>query len=226
MTADWLGAFFVGLIGAGHCMGMCGGIASVLSIGNTGKANKLAIPIFYNFGRLASYTLIGAIIGGTVSSLAQFSELNSVLIWLRLLAAMFMILLALYIGKWWHGLLVVEKLGQNIWKHISPAGQSLLPLKKPLHALPFGFIWGWLPCGLVYSTLTWSAVSGSWLDGGLIMLSFGLGTLPAMLAIGYGATVLKRFQQSNVFRQVGAFLILTYGLHTGYDALMLLYYTA
>jgi len=226
MTADWLGAFFVGLIGAGHCMGMCGGIASVLSIGNTNKANKFAIPIFYNFGRLASYTLIGAVIGGAISSLSQFSEINGVLNWLRLIAALFMVLLALYIGKWWHGLLAIEKLGQHIWKHISPAGQSLLPLKKPYHALPFGFIWGWLPCGLVYSTLTWSAVSGSWLDGGLIMLSFGLGTLPAMLAIGYGATVLKRFQQSSAFRQVGAFLILSYGLYTGYNALILLRYTA
>ncbi|MBW3697875.1 sulfite exporter TauE/SafE family protein [Vibrio sp. T187] len=225
MNPDWIGAFFVGLIGAGHCMGMCGGIASVLSLGNQSTQSKVLTPLFYNTGRLLSYFIIGAIIGGAVSSISQFSEINSALVWLRLVAAVFMILLALYIGKWWHGLLTVEKIGQFVWKVISPLGQSILPLKHPTHALPFGFIWGWLPCGLVYSTLTWSAVSGGWLEGGSIMLAFGLGTLPAMLTVGYGASFLKKLQQSQLFRQAGALAILSYGLYTGYDALTLLFYT-
>ncbi|RBW65918.1 sulfite exporter TauE/SafE family protein [Vibrionales bacterium C3R12] len=225
MAPDWLAAFAIGLIGAGHCMGMCGGIASMLSISSNNSSHRFTIPIFYNIGRLLSYTLIGALIGGTVSSLTNLTDINHGLVWLRFLAAIFMILLAFYIGRWWHGLLVIEKLGQKLWKFISPAGKSLLPLKSSVHALPFGFIWGWLPCGLVYSTLTWSAVSGSAFDGAIIMLSFGLGTLPAMLLIGIGASYLKTIQQSPIFRNVGALMILAYGLYTAINTINILEFT-
>lgn len=220
MSPDWIGAFLIGLIGAGHCMGMCGGIASMLTIGQSQPSKT--IPLFYNSGRLLSYAFIGAIVGGTVASISEISSLNNALTWLRLAAAVFMVLLACYIGRWWQGLLAVEKLGQTLWRFISPAGKSLLPLKSPIHAIPFGFIWGWLPCGLVYSTLTWSAVSGSALNGALIMVAFGLGTLPAMLLMGFGATYLHKLQQSQIFRNFGALILLTYGLYTGYGAIILL----
>ncbi|UPQ86771.1 sulfite exporter TauE/SafE family protein [Vibrio sinaloensis] len=220
MTPDWIGAFLIGLVGAGHCMGMCGGIASMLSMGQA-KPSTLT-PLFYNLGRLASYTLFGAIIGGTISTISQVSHVNDVLIWLRLAAAAFMIMLACYIGRWWQGLLYVEKLGQSLWRFISPAAKSLLPLRSPIYAIPFGFVWGWLPCGLVYSTLTWAAVSGSAVNGALVMLAFGLGTLPAMLLVGHTATLLNKLQSSNTFRHIVAVTILTYGLYTGYGALKLL----
>ncbi|NVD06661.1 sulfite exporter TauE/SafE family protein [Vibrio sp. JPW-9-11-11] len=220
MTPDWIGAFFIGLVGAGHCMGMCGGIASMLSMGQA-QPSKLT-PLFYNLGRLASYVLFGAIIGGTVSTISQVSQVNDVLVWLRLAAAIFMILLAGYIGRWWQGLLYVEKLGQSLWRLISPAAKSLLPLRSPTYAIPFGFVWGWLPCGLVYSTLTWAAVSGSATNGALVMLAFGLGTLPAMLLVGHTATQLNKLQSSHTFRHIVAVTILLYGLYTGYGALKLL----
>ncbi|MCY9865835.1 sulfite exporter TauE/SafE family protein [Vibrio coralliirubri] len=223
MTPDWIGAFVVGLIGAGHCMGMCGGIASLLSIGNS-KPSPV-IPLLYNLGRLLSYAVIGGVIGGAISSIGQLSDFNALLGWLRLFAAGFMIVLGLYIGKWWFGLLFFEKVGQKLWRYISPLGKSFLPLKHPSHALPFGFIWGWLPCGLVYSMLTWAAVSGSWYNGAGIMLAFGLGTLPAMLTVGMGASFLKKLQQADLFRQLGAILILLYGFYTGYMALQLIIYT-
>ncbi|KAB0303752.1 sulfite exporter TauE/SafE family protein [Vibrio fortis] len=223
MTPDWIGAFVVGLIGAGHCMGMCGGIASILSIGAQ-KPSPITL-VLYNFGRLLSYMVIGGLIGGAVSSLGQLSDFNAALAWLRLVAAVFMIVLALYIGKWWFGLLAFEKVGQRLWRYVSPIGQSLLPLKHPSHALPFGFVWGWLPCGLVYSMLTWAAVSGSWVNGAGIMLAFGLGTLPAMLTVGFGAGFLKKLQQADLFRQCGAILILLYGLFTAYQAIQLIIYT-
>lgn len=220
MTPDWIGAFVIGLVGAGHCMGMCGGIASMLSIGQS-QPSKL-IPLFYNLGRLASYAIIGALVGGAVSSISEVGQLNNVLVWLRIAAAIFMILLACYIGRWWHGLVYIEKLGQTLWKFISPAGNSLLPLKSPVHAIPFGFVWGWLPCGLVYSTLTWSAVSGSAANGALVMLAFGLGTLPAMLLVGHSANFLNKLQNNVIFRHIVALALLTYGIYTGYGAFTIL----
>ncbi|MBU2898942.1 sulfite exporter TauE/SafE family protein [Vibrio hepatarius] len=220
MTPDWLGAFLIGVIGAGHCMGMCGGIASLLST-NASYHSKWT-PIFYNLGRMLSYSITGAVVGGTIASVAEFSLINNALTWLRVFAAFFMILLAFYIGRWWHGLVYIESIGQRLWRLISPAGRSLLPLKSPLYALPFGFVWGWLPCGLVYSTLTWAAVSGSALNGALIMASFGIGTLPAMLFVGFGTTYLSKLNQSNVFRQIGAILILFYGIYTAVESSILL----
>ncbi|MGR5131792.1 sulfite exporter TauE/SafE family protein [Vibrio alfacsensis] len=222
MSPDFIGAFMIGLVGAGHCMGMCGGIASLLSMGTSNHTPSSLIPLFYNVGRLLSYAVIGTLVGGMVSGLSELSGLTQSLAWLRFIAAMFMILVALYIAKWWQGLLLIEKVGQYIWKYISPAGKKLLPLKRPIHALPFGFIWGWLPCGLVYSALTWSAVSGGAMNGGLIMLAFGLGTLPSMLAVGYGATQFKKLQKSLIFRNISALILITYGLYTAFGAMGML----
>nr|WP_274602117.1 sulfite exporter TauE/SafE family protein [Vibrio sp. S9_S30] len=212
----------IGILGAGHCMGMCGGIASAVAIGNSSSHRTLFITLFYNLGRLSSYAFTGALIGGAISSIAQFSDFNLALTYLRLVSALFMIALALYIAKWWQGLLVIEKVGQGLWKFVSPVGKKLLPLRSPLHAFPFGFLWGWLPCGLVYSTLTWAAVSGSALDGAIIMFAFGLGTLPAMLLVGLSATKFQKWQRNSTFRQCGALLLLAYGVYTGYSALTLL----
>ncbi|WP_428772476.1 sulfite exporter TauE/SafE family protein [Vibrio sp.] len=220
MTPDWLGAFVVGLLGSGHCMGMCGGIASMLSLGS--NKPSAAVPIYYNFGRIVSYCFVGALVGGTVASVAEFSNVNQVLVWLRLLAALLMIVLACYIGRWWFGLLTIEKVGQSLWRFISPVGKRFLPIKAPIHALPFGFIWGWLPCGLVYSTLTWSAVSGSATNGALVMAAFGLGTLPAMLLVGYGASKFSQLQQSKVFRNSAAIVLLIYGVYTAVNAVKIL----
>jgi len=222
MSSDWLGALLVGMLGAGHCMGMCGGIASAVAIGERSFARTAQITLLYNVGRLLAYVVAGGLVGGAVSSIAQVADYNFTLVYLRLVASLFMVMLALYIGRWWFGLLFVEKMGQYLWKFLSPIGQKLLPLRTPIHAVPFGFVWGWLPCGLVYSTLTWSAVAGSALNGALIMLAFGLGTLPSMMLMGLGATKLQQLQKSEVFRQVGAVLLLGYGLYTGYDALIIL----
>ncbi|CAE6902575.1 sulfite exporter TauE/SafE family protein [Vibrio sp. B1FLJ16] len=222
MNSDFIGALMIGLVGSGHCIGMCGGIASLLSMGAQQNRTSPLIPLFYNLGRLASYALIGTIVGGAISGLTELSGLTQSFAWLRLVAAMFMILVALYIAKWWQGLLAIEKLGQHIWKFISPSGKRLLPLKSPLHALPFGFIWGWLPCGLVYSALTWSAVSGSAETGGMIMLAFGAGTLPSMLAVSYGASYLQKLQKSLIFRNISALMLIGYGGYTAVGAMQLL----
>jgi sulfite exporter TauE/SafE len=206
-------------------MGMCGGIASLLTLqpNKTSQASAaLLISLNYNIGRLLSYTIIGALVGGAIASIVALSQFNQLLVIVRLIAAGFMVLLACYVGKWWNGLLAIETLGKSIWRAISPLGQRFLPLQSSAHAIPFGFIWGWLPCGLVYSILTWAAVSGSALGGALTMLFFGLGTLPAMLLVGSQANKLKQLQNSPFFRNIAATSILLYGLYTGYGSVMIL----
>ncbi|MGO2509852.1 MAG: sulfite exporter TauE/SafE family protein [Vibrio hibernica] len=220
MTQDWIAAFLIGVLGAGHCMGMCGGIAGLMSLGQTSPKSSWLNPLFYNLGRIASYSLIGALIGGSLSTIIQFSGINNSLAWLRVISSLFMIILALYIGQWWQGLLHIEKMGQYIWKYISPIGQKLLPIKHPIYAIPFGFIWGWLPCGMVYSMLTWAAAAGSAEQGALIMLFFGLGTFPLMLAVGVSTGKLKVWIRRLFIRRLGASLLFIYGLFQLYESIL------
>ena len=219
---DFYAAFLIGLMGAGHCIGMCGGVAAAITIGmpeNTKNSKRWIYLLNYNLGRLVAYTVAGAIIGAMLASVATINGSNSPLIFMRFLAAIMMIILALYIGQWWFGLNKLERIGQVAWRYISPLATSFLPLKSPIKALPFGFLWGWLPCGLVYSTLTWAAVSGSALNGAIVMLAFGIGTLPAMLAVGGFATQLKVWLKNLYFRRVSALLLMSYGIQTGYIAI-------
>ncbi|MGF1724913.1 sulfite exporter TauE/SafE family protein [Photobacterium nomapromontoriensis] len=221
MNVDFYAAFLIGLMGAGHCLGMCGGVAAAITLGLPGSQQSQRWPYLacYNTGRLVSYMIAGAIIGGMFASMAHFSGYMMALSALRLIAAIMMILLALYIGQWWQGISQIERVGQGLWRHLSPKAKSLLPLKSPVAALPFGALWGWLPCGLVYSTLSWAAVSGSAVSGAGVMLAFGLGTLPAMIAVGAMAQQLQQVLRSLYFKRASALLLLVYGVHTGYIAI-------
>ncbi|MCE7576453.1 sulfite exporter TauE/SafE family protein [Aliivibrio fischeri] len=220
MNIDFVAAFFVGLMGAGHCIGMCGGISAVISMNaSTSRFPKWQFIVCYNIGRLLSYSIFGAVIGGVFVSIASASQSYSALVYLRIFAGLLMCFLALYIANWWKGLVYIELLGKKLWHYISPLTKPLLPLKSPFHAVPFGFLWGWLPCGLVYSTLSWAAVSGNAINGSLLMLSFGLGTLPAMLLVGLGAEALKKSLNHVVTKNISGLLLMGYGLQTIYIAL-------
>ncbi|KXF80717.1 sulfite exporter TauE/SafE family protein [Enterovibrio coralii] len=216
-VSDFIAAFMVGLLGAGHCLGMCGGVAAAVTIGTPQNKSKLPYLLYYNAGRLLSYGLIGAIAGGVISGIVGVTSFTQGLLWLRLVAAIMLILLALYIGRFWNGLSHIEKLGQHIWKHISPLASKLLPLKHAISALPFGMVWGWLPCGLVYSALSWAAVAGNATHGLLIMLAFGLGTLPAMILVGSAAEYMKGLLNNLIFRRFSSLILLMYGLITAYN---------
>ncbi|ELR64510.1 Putative membrane copper tolerance protein [Photobacterium marinum] len=221
MNIDLYAAFMIGLMGAGHCLGMCGGVAAALTLGMPGQQHSGRWPYLfcYNAGRLVSYSVAGAIIGGAFAGIASLSGYSSALISLRLFAAIMMILLALYIGQWWLGITKIEQAGQFLWRYISPTAKSFLPLKSPFAALPFGILWGWLPCGLVYSTLSWAAASGSAISGAGVMFAFGLGTLPAMILVGSMAQQLQNLLKSLYFKRASALMLLAYGLHTGYIAI-------
>jgi sulfite exporter TauE/SafE len=87
-----------------------------------------------------------------------------------------MIALGLYIGGWWFGLRQIEKVGGIIWQKIEPISRRFIPINSLFQAFILGALWGWLPCGLVYTILIWSISTSNAIEGGLLMLSFGLGT--------------------------------------------------
>jgi sulfite exporter TauE/SafE len=213
---SFLAAFLVGLLGGVHCVGMCGGIVGALSFGlpeEVRQSPRRMLPylLAYNLARILSYTLAGALLGGIVALAGQMVAIHQWQQGLLMLAGIFMILLGLYIGGWWRVLLRLERAGGYLWRHIEPLGRRLMPVRRVPQALLLGLIWGWLPCGLVYSVLIWSMASGGAVSGGLLMLSFGLGTLPNLLAMGVFAAGLARFMRLPRVRWMAGAVIAGFG---------------
>ena len=202
-------AIAVGFLGGTHCVGMCGGIVSALSLSiDQPKKTPLSFLLAYNVGRIVSYVIAGAIAGGLGALLAANSSLHSAQTGLSIVAAGFMFLMGLYIAGWSSVLSKVEKAGGVIWRQLEPLGRRFLPVKQTDHALWLGMVWGWLPCGLVYSVLIWSLSAGSATEGMWLMLGFGLGTLPNLLAMGVAAQQLKQWMHKSWVKQsAGALLI-------------------
>lgn len=219
LDISYLGAFLVGLLGGVHCVGMCGGIVSALTLGTSpGQNTPWRYLVAYNAGRILSYTLAGLLVGALG---AQLSTLHEVQLGLKLLASLFMIAMGLYIAGWWFGLLRVEQVGGLLWKRIQPLGNKLIPVKSTYQATVLGLLWGWLPCGLVYSVLIWSLSAESAVEGSLLLLSFGLGTLPNLLAMGFFAVVLKQWMQKQVIKNIAGLLIIFFGLYQLYQTVLL-----
>ncbi|MCE9678460.1 sulfite exporter TauE/SafE family protein [Shewanella sp. AS1] len=218
------GAFIVGLMGAGHCIGMCGGLVGALSQqrvfspGQTLLLSQLQFALSYNLGRIVSYTLAGALIGGSASLLSTLFSLDSYLIVMRVFAGIMMLVTGLYIAQIWAGVVQIEKLGKLLWRAIGPIANRLLPIANLRQAFVAGILWGWLPCGLVYSTLTWAVAANNAQQGALIMAAFGLGTLPALLSAGMAAQYLTQWLTQKPVRLFSGMILVSFGLHTLYIA--------
>ena len=209
---DLIAALIMGLAGSGHCLAMCGGLAGAM--GYNQSPMRLLI---YNLGRISTYCIAGALVGSAVFAVTQIS--SDLLIWVRFAAGIMMILLALYLTRVWMLLSFLEKGGALLWRRLRPLTR-LFPPNAPTPKLYFaGMLWGWLPCGLVYSALSWAALSGHYTTGALTMLAFGLGTLPSMLIFGLFSRKLSMIVQSTGFRWVAGGLMFIYGVVTCLTAL-------
>jgi sulfite exporter TauE/SafE len=209
-------AFLVGVFGSLHCIGMCGGIVGALTFGlpDTIRGNPYRLMPFlmaYNGGRILSYSTAGAL-AGWLGGHANRLVLHQAFTVGHLLAALFMIALGLYIAGWWSGLTRLEALGAHLWRHIEPIGRRCMPVRSTGRAFALGLIWGWLPCGLVYSALVWAMTAESAMHGGMLMLAFGAGTLPMLLLMGGAARWLGELVRRPVTRQIAGVLIIVIGL--------------
>jgi sulfite exporter TauE/SafE len=216
MLTTLLTALVVGLLGGVHCVGMCGGVVSMLTMGlapeRRGRLGALLpMQLGYNLGRVLGYTLIGALLGALGGALVQSAALHWVQRALYLLAALVMIALGLYLGGWWRGLTVVERAGGLLWHRIEPLGRRLLPIRHWWQAIAVGLVWAWLPCGLVYSMLILALGTGSAAQGALVMLAFGIGTLPNLLGIGLLAGAAARYLELTSLRILAGLLVIGFG---------------
>ncbi len=210
-------AFLAGLMGGVHCIGMCGGVIGLLAT-TPGRRVSVDRLLAYNLGRITTYVGLGAVVGATGGFagdvLGQYQSWTI----LRVVAGVFMVAMGLYIGGWWFGLTQIEKGGAIVWRRISPFTSGLLPARSFGNAWVLGVLWGWLPCGLVYTTLVWALASGGSLQGAGFMFSFGLGTLPVLLFAGMMWADAGARRLVRRFKPVAGATVILFGVWTAASA--------
>jgi sulfite exporter TauE/SafE len=217
MAADLLIAFTLGLFSSVHCLGMCGGIITALSLGLPeglagSRRRRAACVSCYNLGRILSYSLAGALAGGFGLALNHIINTTTGYNILRWCAGLMLVLLGLHLAGWLPALRKLEGAGLRLWQVLRPVGALFLPVDTLYKALLMGCIWGWLPCGLVYSVLLWSAASGDPVTATLVMFCFGLGTLPSMITAGLLGDALQQLARRANVRKVFGSVVIVFGL--------------
>jgi uncharacterized protein len=208
-------AFLAGLMGSAHCVAMCGGIATALGTARGGAAPAWH-TLLHQLGRIGSYGLVGALAGALGAAVGLAFEASKWSAVLRIATAAMVVLIGLDMAlgrafrpRW---LRAPERWGARLWRRMAPATRAAQALHPAARALALGVLWGWLPCGLVYSVLLAAAVSGSAVGGSVTMIAFGLGTLPAMLTLSYLGARLGFF--NGTFARLAGSLLVACGLWT------------
>lgn len=215
-------AFMAGLAGSAHCVLMCGGLAGALGVRSRaitagGNAWRNASP--YHIGRLGGYATAGALFGLFGATVLTVVNLPLLATTARLAAALLVILAAVRVLSGLNVLAWIERLGARFWKLVQPIVRQAATRRGPGRSLLIGLLWGWLPCGLVYSVLLLAALSGSAARGAGIMLAFGLGTMPVMLTSSAFAAHLGHWTRRHGARQVSGALLLVFGFWLAWSAL-------
>lgn len=238
MSVSLFPVFLVGLAGSVHCAGMCGGIVGALSLGRRGadgdgaglrqpafpvpvqtSATAGAAPLrnvgAYNAGRIASYMAAGALAGGLAGGVVALARLPALQAGFYWLANLMLVALGLYLMEAWRGLARLEQLGQGLWRHVAPLLRRVQPVRGGASSgrlFALGALWGWLPCGMVYSVLVTAMLSGSARDGAAVMLAFGLGTLPMLAALGLAGQRMRGLLRRRPVRAACGMAILGFGV--------------
>lgn len=208
-----IAVFLVGLLGGVHCLGMCGSIVGVFTAQVPKDTARWPFHLAYSSGRIASYALAGALAGAVGQAGLLMRDAVPVQHLLFTLSSLMLVVLGLYLAGVWGGVRQLERLGGGLWQKLQPYTTRLLPVNTVPRALGLGALWGWLPCGLVYSVLLTALASGSAARGALIMLAFGLGTLPNLLAIGLFWESVKGWVQSPRMRLAAGLLVALFGVY-------------
>ncbi|MEQ1773405.1 MAG: sulfite exporter TauE/SafE family protein [Burkholderiales bacterium] len=201
-----LAAFMAGLMGGVHCAAMCGGIVCMLNGRQDGKAKGVTrwkLALAYNAGRILSYTFAGVLAGSAGQAGLLMRGSMPVQQVFMFAAGLTLCVMALYLAGWSSLMRGIEAAGALLWRQVAPVAQRMLPVDSAPKALGLGLIWGWLPCGMVYAALLLALSTGHPLQGGLVMLAFGLGTLPNMLLM---SSLARRLQMALKIR--GARLVI------------------
>ena len=204
--------FLVGLLGGAHCLGMCGGIVTALTVRLPRDRPRWSLHLAYHAGRITTYAAAGALAGGLGGAALRLEGLLPVQILLYVLAQLMLVALGLYLLGVSRYLEVFERAGSVLWRRLQPAASAVFPIRAARQGYAVGLLWGLLPCGLVYSVLVTALVAGGALNGALVMLAFGAGTLPGLLAAGTVFPALARFRRAQFVRRAAGGVVVAFGL--------------
>jgi len=198
-----IAAFLAGLLGGLHCLAMCGGYVGALAAGGGSSQSGIILParallfrqIAAHAGRIGSYAALGALFGAAGGAALGTTWLP-VQRGLYLAANALLLVLAVGVARGASPFAWLERAGLRLYAALLPAARPLAARTSAASRFGLGLLWGFTPCGLVYGVLPVAMLSGSAADGALVMLLFGLGTLPNLLAagmlIGRGQRILAR----------------------------------
>ena len=211
--SGFLAVFLVGLLGGVHCAGMCGGVVSALSLQAPRDSVGPSWPVHlaYNLGRITSYATAGAVMGALGSLGLLLNNALPVQMTLYVVANLMMIALGLYLTGITGALAFTERVGQRLWRRVQPLTRRFLPVRGPAQAFPLGMLWGWLPCGMVYSVLAMALLTGSATRGAATLIAFGLGTLPNLMLAGLLLVRFRNFAQTPALRMGSGLVVLAFG---------------
>lgn len=215
MPIDWLllgAALLTGLLGGLHCAAMCGGVATGLSLAQGARGPWPALQT--NLGRIGGYALAGALVGGLGGSVLGLARSPALATGLRVFAGLVLVLIGLYLLDRRGRFGFLTRPAQWVWLALRPLQRRLLPATTPSRRVALGVLWGWLPCGLSVTVLGTAWLSASAMNGALIMLAFGLGTLAVMWPLTWSGQRLTGWLQARGLRGAGAGLVLLAGLVT------------
>ena len=204
----------------GHCIGMCGGIVIAYSSAKidkgTAKWKQSLAHLIYSFGRITTYTTMGAVFGA-IGGVASFSSVA--ISTLTIIAGIFMILAGLSIvGKLKFLTLMEHSFSRTKW--YQDVFRSVLRSKSLNSFYVLGLLNGLLPCGLVYFFAVTAASTGSAFWGGVVMLVFGLSTVPSLFALGMLSGIFSNGGLRKIMMNLAAIIVIIYGFYTiyrGYD---------
>jgi sulfite exporter TauE/SafE len=202
-------AVLLGLAASGHCLVMCGGISAALGMAaakNSGGRTRPPLLVGYQLGRISAYSLAGLLLAGTFGGLISVLDIETVRRTLRAVSALALLLAALVaFGRLRDP---GSGIGRKLWQRLAPLGRRLLPVNTLPRAFAFGMVWGWMPCGFVYSVLLVATLQLDAVRGAMTMAAFGLGTAPALLITALGAQRFKGFAALPAARHVAGFVLL------------------
>ncbi|WP_324170678.1 sulfite exporter TauE/SafE family protein [Sulfurimonas sp.] len=213
MSIAFLGSF-------GHCIGMCGGIVLAYSTikiePQSSKVTKSVAHLLYSFGRVFTYSILGAIFGAIGGVVTFSNNANGALL---IFAGIAMVLAGLSLMGKIKFLTLIEHSfsSSSIYKK---AFKSVLNSKSNLSFFLLGMLNGLLPCGFVYFFAITAASTASPVYGALVMAVFGLSTVPAMFGLGFLTSLTSATSFRNMMMSLASIAVVIYGVYTiynGYD---------
>ena len=222
-----LAVLSAGLLGGVHCIGMCGGIASMLTTAGKNKYKTIAIipaaansspraawrmPALLHSGRIFTYILMGALVGAIGALGLRVNPLLPIHTFMYVLGNLALIWLGLRLFGYTPHIAPLDRLVSKITAHIHLSPRFSLLAQTQRYPFLVGMVWGLLPCGLVFGVLPFALLSGNVWSGAALMLLFGLAALPHLLFAQVIAQWLHHSKVPTLLRGIGASLLLGIGV--------------